>query len=219
MSLKVGLLGALVSHRVLTCYEPYIEDTDDIVSEVAQTQLVLVYFSASSSRMFVPSSRRAGGLVIYANDLLEQGQGRVSDNILSCLLILIFFSTIVVAVVVVVLSTFNDSELAKFTEIAAPMLRTLSMKSSFDGIFRSSLCTDDSPLSTASHKTLPDEGQGVGLDHGDGTDDGSDFDEDSELRRLFNRVWIASLIDTPSAKKKRKRRKIRPLKKDALQIA
>lgn len=209
------MLGALVSHRVLTCYEPYIEDTDDIVSEVAQTQLVLVYFSASSS---VCDHQRAGGLVIYANDLLEQGQGRVSDNILSCLLILIFFSTIVVAIVVVVLSTFNDTELARFSEIAAPMLKTLSIKSSFDGIFRSSSCTEESPLSTASRKSLPDEDAAVetGLDHGDGTESDAEED-DSELRRLFNRVWVASFIkDTPTAKKKRKRPKIRPSQNNEL---
>lgn len=43
---QIGLLGALISHRVFTYYSPYIEDTDDVVSEVAQTQLVLIYFSA-----------------------------------------------------------------------------------------------------------------------------------------------------------------------------
>ncbi|KAH8098673.1 serine/threonine kinase [Aureococcus anophagefferens] len=44
--IAIGLLATIVSHRVFTFYEPYIEDDDDLVSEIAQTELVLVFFYA-----------------------------------------------------------------------------------------------------------------------------------------------------------------------------
>ena len=43
----MGLLFALISHRVYAEFEPYIEDDDDIISEVAQTQLVIIYFAGA----------------------------------------------------------------------------------------------------------------------------------------------------------------------------
>ena len=36
--IAVGLLGSMISYRVYTYYDPYVEDNDDLVSEVAQTQ-------------------------------------------------------------------------------------------------------------------------------------------------------------------------------------
>ena len=42
----VGLLGAAISHRVYGIYEPFIEDSDDVVSEIAQTELVIIFFAA-----------------------------------------------------------------------------------------------------------------------------------------------------------------------------
>ena len=36
--IAVGLLGSMISYRVFSHYDPYVEDDDDLVSEVAQTQ-------------------------------------------------------------------------------------------------------------------------------------------------------------------------------------
>ncbi|KAH8059853.1 hypothetical protein JL720_13661 [Aureococcus anophagefferens] len=42
----MALLVAMLSHRVYAAYEPYVDDDDDALSEVAQTQLVLVFFGS-----------------------------------------------------------------------------------------------------------------------------------------------------------------------------
>lgn len=120
----IGLLGALVSHRVFTFYSPYIEDADDVVSEVAQTQLVLIYFCATD--VLPRKTALAGGLVTHANDLLEQGRGSLSDQVLGYILILIFFSTFAMAVRMVCLSTFSDVELANFSQLAQKVYRSSS---------------------------------------------------------------------------------------------
>ena len=42
----VALLGAILSGVVYAYYAPYIEDDDEVVSAVAQAQLVLIYVAA-----------------------------------------------------------------------------------------------------------------------------------------------------------------------------
>ncbi|KAH8075004.1 sulfotransferase [Aureococcus anophagefferens] len=47
-TIAIGLLGSLISYRVFSHYEPYVEEDDGVVSEVAQTELVLVFFYADA---------------------------------------------------------------------------------------------------------------------------------------------------------------------------
>ncbi|KAH8044926.1 hypothetical protein JL721_12730 [Aureococcus anophagefferens] len=63
--IAIGLLGSLISYRVFSHYEPYVEEDDGVVSEVAQTELVLVFFYA---------------LMVFATDNLEQHDGVFSGK-------------------------------------------------------------------------------------------------------------------------------------------
>ena len=71
--ITVGLLGAMLSYKIFSHFQPYIEDDDDIVSEVAQSQLVIIFFSA---------------LVIYVADSNDEREGVFSSNIFGILLII-----------------------------------------------------------------------------------------------------------------------------------
>ncbi|KAH8075790.1 hypothetical protein JL720_10497 [Aureococcus anophagefferens] len=64
--IAIGLLGSLISYRVFSHYEPYVEEDDGVVSEVAQTELVLVFFYA---------------LMVFATDNLEQHDGVFSGKV------------------------------------------------------------------------------------------------------------------------------------------
>ena len=92
----IGLLGAMCSCIVYFYYEAFIEDDDDVVSAVAQVQLVLVYFAA---------------LAIYAADGRDEQQAAFSGVAFGVVLLLIFFASFVVAAYVTLLEVFGYSSL------------------------------------------------------------------------------------------------------------
>ena len=92
----IGLLGAMLSCIVYFYYEAFIEDDDDVVSAVAQVQLVLVYFAA---------------LAIYAADGQDEKEAAFSGVAFGVVLLLIFFASYVVAAYVTLLEIFGYSSL------------------------------------------------------------------------------------------------------------
>lgn len=118
--IAVGLLSSLISYRVFAYYEPYVEDDDDIVSEVAQTQLV------PASRTDVredPSERESifslfGRLVvvffyammIYASVEAEEQDGLWSGRVFAILLVILLASVWVIAVWLIIVSSFGEDD-------------------------------------------------------------------------------------------------------------
>lgn len=94
----IGLLGTMISHRVYSEVGPYIEDDDDVVSEVAQTQLVLIYFA---------------GMVVYTSSEAEKNEGAFSSTAFGVVLVIIFFSSFAVGLWVIMLDAFGESTLGK----------------------------------------------------------------------------------------------------------
>ena len=92
----IGLLGAMLSCIVYFYYEAFTEDDDDVVSAVAQVQLVLVYFAA---------------LAIYAADGQDEKEAAFSGVAFGVVLLLIFFASFVVAAYVTLLEIFGYSSL------------------------------------------------------------------------------------------------------------
>mmetsp|Transcript_2957 Transcript_2957/g.9232 ORF Transcript_2957/g.9232 Transcript_2957/m.9232 type:complete len:499 (+) Transcript_2957:612-2108(+) len=88
----VGLLGSMVSYKVFNHYQPYIEDGDNIVSEVAQMKLVLVYFAA---------------LVVYVSDSVEQSESVFSSLRFGILLVVVFVSSTLTAAYLVIVELFG----------------------------------------------------------------------------------------------------------------
>ncbi|KAJ8605816.1 hypothetical protein CTAYLR_000574, partial [Chrysophaeum taylorii] len=91
----VGALGAFVSHRVFLHYQPYISDEDNLVSELAQTQLVIIYFAA---------------LVVYASNETRQKEGVFASNTFGALLVIVYFSSFALAVWIVLLQLYGVEE-------------------------------------------------------------------------------------------------------------
>ena len=119
--IAVGLLGALISYRVYAHFEPYVEDDDDAVSEVAQTQLVLVFFYA---------------LMCYATvNIDEQHDGTWSGVVFTYILVVIFFSVLIVAVWEIVLAAVgrarvHEARLSVATSLSSLPRRLASRASS-----------------------------------------------------------------------------------------
>ena len=65
LQIAVGLFIAIISHRVYSAYEPYISDDDDVLSEVAQTQLVFTFFGCLLLYIEANTEGERG----YANDV------------------------------------------------------------------------------------------------------------------------------------------------------
>jgi len=76
----IGLLGSLVSYVVFAHYKPYVEDDDDIVSTVAQAEVVLTY---------------CGAIAVYAADVSDEGT--FSSSGFGVVLIMVFISSFLVA--------------------------------------------------------------------------------------------------------------------------
>lgn len=90
----VGLTASMISFAVYNHYEPYIEDDDDAVSAVAQTQLTLVYFAS---------------FVVYSSERLEKKEGVFSSDAFGSFLILLFLTSFFVAVWTVLLELWGYS--------------------------------------------------------------------------------------------------------------
>ncbi|KAH8091080.1 serine/threonine kinase [Aureococcus anophagefferens] len=74
--IAIGLLGSLISYRVFSHYEPYVEEDDGVVSEVAQTAR-LVFFYA---------------MMVFATDNLGQHDGVFSGKVFASLLVVLLAS-------------------------------------------------------------------------------------------------------------------------------
>ena len=93
--IAIGLLATIVSHRVFTFYEPYIEDDDDLVSEIAQTELVLVFFYA---------------LMVFAMAHVGQRDAAFASDAFTYILIVLMFSTIAAALAMIVLGQLGKQD-------------------------------------------------------------------------------------------------------------
>ncbi|KAJ8614287.1 hypothetical protein CTAYLR_001173 [Chrysophaeum taylorii] len=106
----MGLVFALVSHRVFSEYEPYIEDDDDLISEVAQTQLIIVYFA---------------GMVIYTSTVAEKKEALFQSNVFGIFLILVFTASFSLAAYIVIVDSFGKETFNYLGETAkSKMLST-----------------------------------------------------------------------------------------------
>ncbi|KAK7235233.1 hypothetical protein SO694_00144032 [Aureococcus anophagefferens] len=94
--IAIGLLGSLISYRVFSHYEPYVEEDDGVVSEVAQTELVLVFFYA---------------MMVFATDNLGQHDGVFSGKVFASLLVVLLASTLLVAVWLIIVANFSGDDL------------------------------------------------------------------------------------------------------------
>ena len=92
----VGLMIAMISYRVYSFYRPYINDDDDTVSEVAQTQLVVIFFAA---------------LILFVQTGNESG---LATTVFSIALLLIFFACFAVAIFFVLIETAGKTRLNAF---------------------------------------------------------------------------------------------------------
>ncbi|KAH8048095.1 serine/threonine kinase [Aureococcus anophagefferens] len=77
-------------------YAPYVEEDDGVVSEVAQTELVLVFFYA---------------LMVFATDNLEQHDGVFSGKVFASLLVVLLASTLLIALWLIILANFSGDDL------------------------------------------------------------------------------------------------------------
>lgn len=93
----VGMLASMISFTVYNHYEPYIEDDDDVVSAVAQTQLILVYFAA---------------FVVYASENMDSKEGVFSSDAFGVFLILLFLASFVVAISTIFLELWGYTALS-----------------------------------------------------------------------------------------------------------
>ena len=108
--IAIGLLGTLISYRIYNFYRPYVEDDDNIVSEVAQTQLVIIFFYA---------------LMVYATSNLEEQDGVFSGKVFAWLLVLILVSVLLVTVWLVVITHFGSSGVETYKDRARKRRGTL----------------------------------------------------------------------------------------------
>ncbi|KAH8067329.1 hypothetical protein JL721_7744 [Aureococcus anophagefferens] len=93
--IAIGLLATIVSHRVFTFYEPYIEDDDDLVSEIAQTELVIVFFYA---------------LMVFATAHVGQRDAAFASDAFTYILIVLMSSTFAAALAMVVLGQLGKQD-------------------------------------------------------------------------------------------------------------
>ena len=112
--IAIGLLATIVSHRVFTFYEPYVEDDDDTVSEVAQTQLVLVFF---------------GSLLLYVGEHTEDEASYATD-LFGVILMMIMCSGLLVACYYIAVDAFGQEVIERrsrrYQARMATMARALS---------------------------------------------------------------------------------------------
>ena len=92
----VGLLGAMLSYVIYSYMEAFIEEDDDIVSKVAQGELVLIYFAA---------------LAVYISDTADQKREVFQGDLFGLLLVAVFFASFFVAIYLILLDLFGYAAL------------------------------------------------------------------------------------------------------------
>ena len=95
LQISMGLLIAIISHRVYLAYEPYIYDDDDTLSEIAQTQLVFTFF---------------GCLLLYVEDHTE-GERGYATALFGGVLVLVMSAGLLAACYYVLLDTLGAKRL------------------------------------------------------------------------------------------------------------
>lgn len=89
----VGMCGSMVSYRVFNYFQPYINDDDDIVSEVAQTQLVVLFFAA---------------MIVFVAENLDHKDGIVQSQVFGILLLIVFSASFLVSIYFVLVNVFGN---------------------------------------------------------------------------------------------------------------
>lgn len=108
----VGLFGSMISYRVFSYFQPYIDDDDDIVSEVAQTQLVILFFAA---------------MIVFVSENADSKDGIMQSQAFGIVLLLVFSASFLVAVYFVLVNVFGHEEVRR---VASKTLRLRSRRSS-----------------------------------------------------------------------------------------
>ncbi|KAH8045004.1 hypothetical protein JL721_12725 [Aureococcus anophagefferens] len=90
----IGLLIAMLSHRIYSGVEPFINDDDDIIAEVAQTQLVLVFFA---------------NLLLYVGEHTED-EASFATNLFGVVLVLVMSAGAFAAIYYILVDTFGEDK-------------------------------------------------------------------------------------------------------------
>ena len=130
--IAIGLLGSLMSYRVFSHYTPYVERDEEVVSEVAQTQLVLVFFYA---------------LMVFATDNLDEHDSVWSGKVFASLLVVLFASTLLIAIWLVIVFNFSIDEHDVWRQVSRSLSRLDSLRSSKEG---SGAAGEDVPVEASS---------------------------------------------------------------------
>ena len=110
----IGVLGAMISCVVYYYYEPYIEGDDNVVSAVAQGELVLIYFAA---------------LMILTSQ--ETDEANLAGARMGIVLLLISFASFLVAAAVVLLDVLGHSFLVEsYDHVSKEFKKSLSSSGS-----------------------------------------------------------------------------------------
>ena len=109
LSMLVGLLIAMLSHRIYSGVEPFINDDDDIIAEVAQTQLVLVFFA---------------NLLLYVGEHTED-EASFATNLFGVVLVLVMSAGAFAAIYYILVDTFGEDKVERYFEEAKASSRSL----------------------------------------------------------------------------------------------
>ena len=90
--IAIGFFGALVSYKIFDIFQPYIDDNDNILSEVAQLQLVLLFFAA---------------FLVFASENLESKEHIFRSKSFAAFIIVVVLSSVVVAIYFIMVNIFG----------------------------------------------------------------------------------------------------------------
>jgi len=108
----IAIVGAVFSERVFAYYAPFIEDTDDAVSAVTQTQLVCIFFAS---------------FMVYVSEQLEERRRFFASDAFTAVLIVVLSTALLTAVVAVSYEIFGRRKVdEKLEESLLAVKRTSS---------------------------------------------------------------------------------------------
>jgi len=107
----VAIVGAVFSERVFAYYAPFIEDTDDAVSAVSQSQLVCIFFAS---------------FIVYVSNQLEERQRFFASDAFAAILIVVFSTAVLTAVVAVAYEVFGRRQVDEKVEKSLLAVRRTS---------------------------------------------------------------------------------------------
>ncbi|KAJ8598600.1 hypothetical protein CTAYLR_001698 [Chrysophaeum taylorii] len=103
----VGLLSAGILYKIYLVQAPYIVDSDDMVSEAAQTQAVILSLAPRLKLYFA-------ALIVYASNEMGHKQGIFDSTIFGTTLILLYSSSFLFAVWYIMLDIFGYNVFRNF---------------------------------------------------------------------------------------------------------